>query len=181
MTRNEFLDSVNVWYELIEFCNDVGCSYCDDVYSEESMNEDIDERLADWACEYTWQELHSKLDDIPSGYDYYRCDDYGDWEGLGDSDFDDYKDDVLEWMDNNGYWDEDDDDDFEDEDVFDEEESTDECDEESVEDEDFSAAELIGMCSAAFAVIQQESLQRIQKEEERFNSFVNLNIPKVLK
>ena len=83
-------------------------------------------------------------------------------------------------MDNNGYWDEDDDD-FEDEDVFDEEESTDECDEESVEDEDFSAAELIGMCSAAFAVIQQESLQRIQKEEERFNNFVNLNIPKVLK
>ena len=74
-----------------------------------------------------------------------------------------------------------DDDDFEDEDVFDEEESTAECDEESVEDEDFSAAELIGMCSAAFAVIQQESLQRIQKEEERFNNFVNLNIPKVLK
>lgn len=40
MTRNEFLDTVNDWYELIEFCNDVGCSYCDDVYSEESMNDD---------------------------------------------------------------------------------------------------------------------------------------------
>lgn len=180
MTRNEFLDTVNDWYELIEFCNDVGCSYCDDVYSEESMNDDINERLTDWAQECTWQELYSRLDDIPSGYDYYRCNDYGDWESLDDSDFDDYKDDVLEWMDNNGYWDEDDDD-FEDEDVFDEEESTAECDEESVEDEDFSAAELIGMCSAAFAVIQQESLQRIQKEEERFNNFVNLNISKVLK
>lgn len=70
MTRNEFLDNVNDWYELIEFCNDMGCSYCDDVYSEESMNDDINERLADWACEYTWQELLSKLDDIPSGYDY---------------------------------------------------------------------------------------------------------------
>ena len=45
MTRNEFLDTVNDWYELIEFCNDVGCSYCDDVYSEESMNDDINERL----------------------------------------------------------------------------------------------------------------------------------------
>ena len=121
MTRNEFLDTVNDWYELIEFCNDVGCSYCDDVYSEESMNDDINERLTDWAQECTWQELYSRLDDIPSGYDYYRCNDYGDWESLD------------------------------------------------------------GMCSAAFAVIQQESLQRIQKEEERFNNFVNLNIPKVLK
>lgn len=65
MTRNEFLDTVNDWYELIEFCNDVGCSYCDDVYSEESMNDDINERLTDWAQECTWQELYSRLDDIP--------------------------------------------------------------------------------------------------------------------
>ena len=135
MTRNEFLDTVNDWYELIEFCNDVGCSYCDDVYSEESMNDDINERLTDWAQECTWQELYSRLDDIPSGYDYYRCNDYGGWESLDDSDFDDYKDDVLEWMDNN----------------------------------------------LSLIHIQQESLQRIQKEEERFNNFVNLNIPKVLK
>lgn len=180
MTRNEFLDNVNDWYELIEFCNDMGCSYCDDVYSEESMNEDINECLADWACEYTWQELLSKLDDIPSGYDYYRCDDYGDWEGLDDSDFDEYKDDILEWMDNNAYWDEDEGENEYDDDCFDDEPMED-CDDEVAEEEDFSATELIGMCSAAFAVIQQESLQRIQKEEEQFNNFVNLNIPKVLK
>lgn len=67
MTRNEFLDTVNDWYELIEFCNDVGCSYCDDVYSEESMNDDINERLTDWAQECTWQELYSRLDDIQAG------------------------------------------------------------------------------------------------------------------
>lgn len=34
------------------------------------MNDDINERLTDWAQECTWQELYSRLDDIPSGYDY---------------------------------------------------------------------------------------------------------------
>ena len=96
-------------------------------------------------------------------------DDYGEWQGLGDSDFDLYKDDVLEWMDSNGYWDEDDDEDElddEGEDLFEDEP----VDDESVEDEDFSATELIGMCCAAYTTIKEESIRRIQKENEQFDN-----------
>ena len=31
MTRQQFIDEVNDWWELIDFCNEEGCSYCDDV------------------------------------------------------------------------------------------------------------------------------------------------------
>ena len=180
MTRNEFLESVVYWSELIDFCNDVGCSYCEDIFDEDGMNDYINERLIDWAREDSWQDLHARLDDIPSGYDYYLLDDYGEWQGLGDSDFDSYKDDVLEWMDSNGYWDEDDDEDElddEDEAPFEDEP----VDDEFVEDEDFSATELMGMCCAAYATIKEESIRRTQKENEQFDSYVNLNVPKVLK
>lgn len=142
MTRIEFLGNVNDWPELIEFCNDMGCRYCDDVYFEK---------------------------DIHSGYDYYRCDNLGNWEGLDDFDFADYKNDVLGWMDGNAYWDD-----------FDEE-PMENCDNEVVEAEDFSVAELIAMCSASLAAIQQENMRRIQKDDEQFKRCVNLNIPKVLK
>ena len=52
---------------------------------------------------------------------------------------------------------------------------------EPVEDEDFSATELMGMCCAAYTTIKEESIRRIQKENEQFDSYINLNVPKVLK
>ena len=38
---------------------------------------------------------------LPTGYDYYRCDGSFDYVGLDDSDFEDYKSRVLDWMDDN--------------------------------------------------------------------------------
>lgn len=184
MTRDEFLENVNDWYELRDFCDDVGCDYCEDVYDDEGRDDYINECLMDWARNDSWYELRDRLADIPTGYEFYRIDDCGDWRSLDDSDFDQYKQEVLEWMDDNEYWDEEEDDEYDDDfDIFAEElanESTDD-DNDLVEDEDFSVGDLIGMCSVAFVAIRQENVRRIQEEDKRFSEFVDVNVPKTLK
>lgn len=34
MTANEFLENVNDFYDLKDFCSDVGCEYCDGIIDE---------------------------------------------------------------------------------------------------------------------------------------------------
>lgn len=188
MTRNEFLENVTWWGDLKEFCSDEGCDICDDIYDEEDRDEYINECLVDWARNDTWQELFDRLRDIPDGYDYYRDDEYNGWVGADDSDFDQYKDDVLDWADDHEVWD-DDEDEEDDEwdggvDVFAEELARDAAareEDESVADEDFSVGDLIGMCSVAFVAIQKDSVRRIQEDDKRFSDFVDVNMPKTLK
>lgn len=123
MTRAEFIENVNDWNELIDFCGNEDCDICEDIYSEECKDNEINNCLVEWAKEYTWQELYSILDDIPTGYGYYYTDDCGDWHEADDDLFDAMKQDVLEWMDDGDYWDEEDEeDDNEDVEYFDEEE-----------------------------------------------------------
>ena len=128
MTRQEFIDSVNDFSDLIDFCNDEGCDYCEDIYYEDSFDDLINDSLSSWARELSWYELRDRLNDLPRGYTWYECSD--DWRGLDDDDFRSYKDDVLEWGDDHDIWDvpdEDDEeiDDFEDGGIFEEDEDDD--------------------------------------------------------
>lgn len=156
MTREEFLDNITDWWELIDFCSDESCDICDNIYSSDARDEEINEyQLTDWARNNTWQNLYSLLENIPTGYDYYRLDEYGDWEALDDDDFDDYKDDVLNWADDRGVFDEDDDE----EDPADYGiEDDDEPDDEDIE-EPISMFELFSDC--------QDTYQKISVEEEQ--------------
>lgn len=163
MTRQQFIDEVNDWWELIDFCNDEGCSYCDDVYSEESRDDYINEELVDMARDAdSWSSLLDTLNDITTGYDYYRRTDYGDWEGLGDYEFSDYKDDVLEWGDNNDIWEED------------EEEPLpeDDADDVEFEPEPISLGELMGACSSQLHQIGQDAQNKVAADDEAFEVFV---------
>lgn len=151
MTRQEFLDDVCDFSELRDFCYDNDCGICDDIYDDESKDDYINEHLSDMADDAdSWQSLYRTLDDIPTGYDYYRLDDYGEFNGLDDDDFEDYKNDVLEWMDDNEYWDEDEEDE---EEYFppEEEYSEEEDDEESCEEDMQPVDEL-----SAYAVSSSE-------------------------
>ena len=153
MTRQEFIDDVTCWGELIDFCNDEGCDYLDNIYDEDARDDYINEyQLEDWVRNNTWSNLYSLLDDIPSGYDYYRIDEYGDWEGLDDYDFGDYKDDVLRWADDIGIFDEED----EEEDPADYGIEDEEVDDEEIE-EPISMFELLSDC--------QDTYQKISEEE----------------
>lgn len=107
MTRSEFIDTVNEWEELIDFCRDEGCDICVGIYDELSMDDFINEYLVDLArSAQNWYSFRDDLNAIPSGAGWYLCNGYFDWEELTDDDFEYYKQDVLRWMDNRGYWDE---------------------------------------------------------------------------
>ena len=98
MTRQEFIDNVTCMSDLIEFCTDVDCDLLCDVYDSEGRDDYINENLlCDWARECDWEEVRNILDDIPTGYDYYYYD--GDWHGINEWEFQDWKQQVFEWCD----------------------------------------------------------------------------------
>ena len=131
MTRAEFIDTVNEWWELIDFCSDENCEICNDVYSDDDRDSYIDERLSDIADSIgDWRSLRDELYNITTGYDYYLYNGWTDWIGLTDEDFEEFKQRVLVWMDNGDYWEEE-----EDEEEFFDDEYYDEDDEDWFEDE----------------------------------------------
>lgn len=173
MRRQDFIDDVTTWSELINFCYDEDCDVCEDIYSEDARDEDIDNNLTDWARNHSWQELYDILDAIPCGADYYYRDDWGDWHEVSDAMFDDRKQDVIDWMDDGGYWD--DEVDEEDEEIFDEideEFPEDEEDLEPIEPEDISFTDLLTSCSQKLKTIEDTQEQEAQEEAENFDSFV---------
>lgn len=173
MTRDEFLDDVITFGDLKSFCYDEGCSILENVYDDEERDEQINDCLVDWAREDSWEALHRRLDDIPTGYEWYCYDDYGEWRGLDDDDFESYKRDVLEWADDDEIWDANEDDD----EIFEDGEPNEVDDEPAIEDEDFSVGDLIGMCCVALATIQSGDERRAREEEEELRRLY----PKVLK
>ena len=105
MTRQQFINEVTTWYELIDWCSNHGCSICEDIYSDEARDEYIDDDLVDMARNNNWYELRDILSNLATGYDYWRKDEYGDWYGV-DDELADYFNEVLEWADENGEFDE---------------------------------------------------------------------------
>lgn len=144
MTREEFQENVNSWYDLREFCNEYGCEVCSDIYSQDEMDEEIDNSIVDMAREATdWKDLLSKLEDIPTEDDYYLKNGYGDFTELDDEDFDCHKDDVFDWAENEGIFDEEDEEDEEsEEDIEEPDEREDPDDGYEVGNEEMSIAEL---------------------------------------
>ena len=148
MTREEFQENVNSWYDLREFCNEYGCEGCSDIYSQGEMDEEIDNSIVDMAREATdWRDLLSKLEDIPTEDEYYIKNGYGDFTEVDEEDFDYHKDDVFDWAENEGVFDEEDEEDEEpeegsEEDIEEPEEPEDPDDGYEVGNEEMSIAEL---------------------------------------
>lgn len=161
MTRNEFLENVTTWEDLNAFCYNEECDICEDVYDEVSRDEYIDSCLMDWACNDNWQDLYNRLSNIPTGYDYYRDNGYGDWSCLDDEDFDAYKRDVLEWGSYNGVWDAEE----EDED-FGNEPFREKAYDEPAPEEDFSVRDLMNMCGCELVAIQKADEQRRKEDDD---------------
>lgn len=103
MTRQEFIEGVNSFGDLISFCVDEGIDdLCNDVYDAEYLNEILLETIGNMR---DWEEIRGLLANIPTRCDYYREDGYGGYEDA-DYSFDDYKNEVLRHMDENEAWDE---------------------------------------------------------------------------
>lgn len=109
MTRQDFINDIECWCELIDFCNDEGCYECEDIYDSEQRDDFLNEEVENIARNETWREMLETLQGFAdgSGYDYYIKDNYGDFVGLDDDDFDAYKSEVLDWGDRYDIWDDD--------------------------------------------------------------------------
>ena len=155
MTRSEFLDNITEWYELKDFCNDFDCDVCEDIYDDDDYDDYVEEDIRDAIADYGWRDIRDFLGNLPSGYDYYRRNSTLDYDGLGDDDFEDYKEDVLEWGDDYGVWE-------------------DEEEEEYAED-DFSVGDLIGMCGVVFVAIQNDEAEKQKEDDEAFAQLLSMD------
>lgn len=179
MTRNEFIDNITEWYELKDFCNDFDCDVCEDIYDDDDYDDYVEDDVRDAVGECSWREIRDLLCDLPSGYDYYRRNGNLDYDGMGNDDFEEYKERALEWGDDYGVWDEEDEEFEESDDFFDfTEEASDE--EEPVEDEDFSVGDLIGMCNVVLVAIQNDEEAKQREEDKEFAQLFNMDGRKIL-
>lgn len=117
MTRQEFIDDVNDWYDLIEFDRDNDLYVTEELIYGSSLSEYLNEDIATYIRHGgDWENLRDFLDNISEGYDAYRVDGELEYVALDDySDFGAYKHDVLEAADDENCFDyyEDDEDDEE--------------------------------------------------------------------
>lgn len=110
MTRDEFIEDVNDWYDLRMFCDENGCYECTDILSKDEVDEHINNSLRDIVDNVgNWEELLERLLDFPTYDGFFVRDDYGGFRELDEDDFDSYKESVLGWADNEELFDEDND------------------------------------------------------------------------
>lgn len=109
MTRQQFLEEIEEWGELIDFCYEEGCDLCDNIYDEDGKDNFYNDLLVDMASDAdNWQDLSRRLSYIPEDDDYYILDEfYGDMRTADYDDFQEIKNQVLEWGDYREIWDED--------------------------------------------------------------------------
>ena len=174
MTRDEFEENVNDFSELIDFCNHEGCEICSEVYDSYARDYDIEEHLAEWVRNDGWREVLASLKshEDEGDYDYYICDDYGDFTGATEADFQEYKNNVRDWMDEGGYWDTDEEDE-EDEEYEDEPyvAPVDPFDAIPTEREDCTFMEMFSECADSFRTIAHRAAQAQREEDASFLSF----------
>ena len=179
MTRQEFIDDVTSFGDLLSFCYDNDCTdICENVIDSEYRDEYIEDNLVDWARNDTWTALRDRLNDFydDTGYDYYIYDEYyGTYKGVYDDgdEFESYKRDVLEWMDDHEYWeDNDEEEEEEEEESVPPQNSCDEEEEESpIPEEDCSFADLVSVALGCVASFNDEVLKKAQEEDRIFMEF----------
>ena len=133
MTRQEYSADVQTWSELVEIAGEHGYDFSGELVSSDRICDDIKERADNIGWGDDWESFASWVSDIPQGYDFYSYNDsYDEYSGLSDADFDTNKSELFDWLDENGLFDEDEEDELEPED--------------EAPDEDFSVGELLTMC-----------------------------------
>lgn len=121
MTRAEF-DEIESWYDLKDFCYEIECDYCDDIISGDELDERVNDEIIN-ALRYgswDWKDIRGALRDIPDtvdNYDFLIVNGELDYSYADNDDLDRYKDDVREYAERHGDFDDDEEeDDLEDED-----------------------------------------------------------------
>ena len=169
MTRNEFLENVDTFSNLIDFCDEIGSDVCCDLYYYEDLNEAILDDLREDPPR-DWCELRDCLNGIPEAPYWYVRNGWLDYESADDR-FDEFKQMVLDEADDNGDFDADEEEENEEEPV---EEEAGEESEVSEPDPDFGACpdcqyrKLFDSAGADFVVMVDQRLEQQRKEDQAF-------------
>ena len=105
MTREEFIDYVDTYEDLQEFCGRNGLNSLDGIYDNDSWCDYINDNLVNMAENRTWRDLLETLRNYEEndGYEFYVWDDY--YDRFDPIDYDDIKERVLEDADYAEVWD----------------------------------------------------------------------------
>lgn len=115
MTRSEFRENVLTWEDLDEVCRENDGGGLDGEFvSSYDIDDHIENDISENAGDYRWWELRDALGYIDNGYDWYFRNGTFDYDGLSDGDFDDIRDEVFDFMEYNGYFEDEEEDDEED-------------------------------------------------------------------
>ena len=106
MTRDEFYENCCYWQDLFDICGDYDFDILIDIYDRDQIHDYIDDNLYDYCCDHRWEDVRDALNGIDLGYDMYLLNSFDDIVGLTDVDFEHYKDVVYDYMDDGGYFDE---------------------------------------------------------------------------
>lgn len=116
MKRSEFIEQYDCLEDCYNFANleDIEC-ITEHMYSQEAFGDYVWENIHSW--DDGWESLGNYLSDLPTGYDFYWIDDWGDVSGMDDYTYlNDVKNDILDAMD--GFWDPEEDDEEEIDEAF---------------------------------------------------------------
>ena len=108
MTRQEFLDSIESFSDLINFCNenDIYQAYTQNIYDNEDYDMEICRRISEYSNNDSWEEIRDWLDNLPCGCDYYEFDDdWCEWKGLEDEDLHERVHELAQELDEDGFFD----------------------------------------------------------------------------
>lgn len=108
MTRDEFINEVTTFDDLVCFCNTNGLEHIVEYIRDgEDYENYLDELFRDMIYDYGWREARDQMNNVDNdGYDWYETS-YGDWVSINEDDnLDEYKDQVIEAMDRDEAWDE---------------------------------------------------------------------------
>ena len=96
MTVEQFRESCESWDDLLSFCREHEIyDYIDNIVSRDEMESDIADDAHDYIVENGLEDFVSMVDDIRSGYDYYRCHNTLEYEYLTDGDLQDQKEQII--------------------------------------------------------------------------------------
>lgn len=176
MLREDFINEMVSFSDLCIFCDDERLSFCEDLMSEDVFYDWVENNLVEWARGETWTDLRDRLnhyDDI-SGNDYYIWDDYEDeYRPAADDDFDEIKQSILEYMDEEGRWDDYGEDDEEDTDEQDDgEPDADSEDEPEFDTDGCSIGDLVEAGQSCIRVIHEEELELARQQNKILSEIV---------
>lgn len=151
MQRQEFINAITTWEDLVDFCEDHCIDTCDDIFDQDRMNDAIESALTRWSEEFHWFDLRDILDEIPYCEYSIRGTNECEWISVDNNPelFESRKANTIAVLDECGWWDDVDDNEGEDEDF-------------DIEPEEISLTELFISCSNEL----KENLKPSQSNEE---------------